>query len=243
MDSQGSPDATERRCRNLIKADDSAAPMILGSCYQRASELQRMEPRQCVCSPSSESVWVRRTRCAQPYPRKRLSPRPLLGLLASLYAVPAAAVLIPFENCLDSGYIYTNVPADEVPLQWVPQFVDARFDMEDPAHNLLVTVWGNVTGKAGDEQLPAWNDPLWNDDSYTNGKIVDVPNMDGPEEDRIATTLLSRVNVLTYIPWTHRDNFCNSILNESCPITPIFNTSVLYASSPLQRFYQSISFR
>ncbi|KAH7034906.1 uncharacterized protein B0I36DRAFT_372694 [Microdochium trichocladiopsis] len=153
--------------------------------------------------------------------------RKMLGVAAALLATQASAALVPFENCLPSNYIYTQVSASNVQLQWVPQFVDAKFDVEDPAHNLVVTVWGNVTGKTGREDLPPPGSPLWDDDGYANGKIVDEPNPNAPVDERKATTLLSKVNVLTYTQYSDRDYFCRRILNDTCPIAPVFNKTAL----------------
>ncbi|UKZ73226.1 hypothetical protein TrVFT333_000868 [Trichoderma virens FT-333] len=80
-------------------------------------------------------------------------------------------------------------------LQWEPLYVDAVFDTKTPNNNLRVIVWGN-----------------------TNGKIEQTPYI-----DTLATTLIRRVNVLTYEPWNDRSNFCAaSLVNGTCPLAPTF---------------------
>jgi hypothetical protein len=159
--------------------------------------------------------------------RKRLRPflpRPsLFAALTSLIFVPgalfrpAAAAAVPFENCLLASYI-NNVPT---PLQWVPQWVDASFNATDPKHTLRVTMWGNVKGAFTDVVLPPPESPDWKDPTKTDGKIIDEPEPDVP--DPKLTTLRSKVNVLTYEPWSDLENFCNkSLTNASCPLGPVF---------------------
>lgn len=152
----------------------------------------------------------------------------ILGLTTALFVTQSCAVQIPFENCLGSDYIYSRV--SDVHLQWVPQFVDARFDTENATHNLLVTVWGNVTGRTN-ETLPPPGSPLWNDNGYTNGKIVNQPEPAGTDGNGVATTLVSKVNVLTYAQYTSRTFFCKQMLNDTCPIGPVFNKTALYVLS------------
>lgn len=67
----------------------------------------------------------------------------ILGfLVACTWIRTASALMVPFDNCLDHNYIYTDQPADQVQLQWVPLYVDAEFDTVNPNHNLRVTVYG-----------------------------------------------------------------------------------------------------
>lgn len=131
---------------------------------------------------------------------------------------PAAAIFVPFENCLSESYV-NNVPA---PLQWVPMFVDASFDTTDPKHTLRVTAWGNVTGSSTNVPLPPSGSPDWADPGKTDGKILDLPepNVSDPR----VTTLHSKIEVLTYEPWSENTNFCNtSLTNASCPLGPVFH--------------------
>lgn len=148
----------------------------------------------------------------------------ILIFLATLCAQPVEAAQINFENCLPDNYRYNNNP---VLLQFVPLYVDAVFDTENPTHSLRVTAYGNVTGTNTNEPLPAWNSSDWRDPKMTLGKILRDPNPNGP--DPKLTTLHSKVNVLTYEPWNGDFDFCNTALvNASCPLGPVFNTTVLY---------------
>jgi hypothetical protein len=128
--------------------------------------------------------------------------------------------MVPFENCLSDPYI-NNVPT---PLQWVPMFVDAAFDTTDPKHTLRVTMWGNVTGASTAVTLPPPNSPDWADPSKTDGKILYEPEPNVPEPK--ITTLHSKIEVLTYEPWSEGTDFCNkSLTNASCPLAPVFNAN------------------
>lgn len=169
--------------------------------------------------------------------RRRPRPRPphssfpsaassILGMLlitfACLLIQPAAAVLIPFDNCLDSSYTQAETETGVPNLQWNALYVDARFDNQDPAHNLQIIVWGNVTGSytvKTNDTVPSPNDPSWNDPSSTFGKILERP------DEKNLTTLQTRVNVLSYQPFYNRSAFCNdSLVNGSCPLAPVFKT-------------------
>jgi hypothetical protein len=138
-------------------------------------------------------------------------------LLPSTLLRPVAAVAVSFENCLSESYI-NNEPT---PLQWKPRFVDASFDLTDPKHTLRVTMWGNVTGSFTKVTLPAPGSPDWADPSKTDGKIMGEPDPNG--SDPKITTLKSKVDVLTYEPWTENTDFCTtSLANASCPLAPVF---------------------
>ena len=160
---------------------------------------------------------------ARKHSRSRL-PRPsavaaltslTLGLSSLLSAAAAAAV--PFENCLPESYV-NNVPT---PLQWVPQRVEASFNATDPKHTLRVTMWGNVKGTFTNVTLPPPDSPDWKDPTKTDGKILDEPEPDVPNPK--LTTLHSKIEVLTYEPWSENTNFCNtSLVNASCPLAPVF---------------------
>ncbi|KAL2178612.1 uncharacterized protein P884DRAFT_197181 [Thermothelomyces heterothallicus CBS 202.75] len=145
--------------------------------------------------------------------------------LPSVLLRPAAAATVPFENCLPESYVQ-HVPT---PLQWVPEWVDASFEATGPKHTLRVTMWGNVTGSFTNVALPPPDSPYWKDPSKTDGKIVDEPEPDVPHPK--LTTLHSKVQVLTYEPWSENTNFCNtSLVNASCPLAPVFveaNSSAL----------------
>lgn len=178
----------------------------------------------------STSTAVPMTANTPPSARHPSLPRPSLSsfktasfLIACLWTQPILAVLIPFSNCLSNDYVHPD-QGNLLQLQWAPLYVDAVFDTEDTAHNLLITVWGNVTGRIGTQDLPSWNSPLWNDpDDVSWGKIRDQPQPNLPDGERKATTLYTKVDVLTYDPLSLYSNFCNGLLNASCPLGPVFN--------------------
>lgn len=155
-------------------------------------------------------------------------------LILALLLQTASAVLIPFEDCLPDSYTSYS----PTPLQWVPRFVDAVFDTENPTHNLRVTMWGNVTGATSNVTLPPASSPDWTDPTFTDGKILadPEPNAQNPK----LTTLHSKVDVLTYEPWYQNTGFCNaSLTNATCPLAPVFNKSELYVEpeSPSARYH------
>ncbi|KAK3299110.1 uncharacterized protein B0H64DRAFT_387167 [Chaetomium fimeti] len=206
--------------------------------------------RSAIC-PAGPSTFSLSNNAAE---RKRLRPflpRPsVFAAIASLIFVPsavfrpAAAAAVPFENCLSASYI-NNIPT---PLQWVPHWVDASFNATDPKHTLRVTMWGNVKGAFTDVVLPPPESPDWKDSTKTDGKIIDEPEPDAPFPK--ITTLYSKVNVLTYEPWSDGTDFCNtSLTNASCPLAPVFvspNSSLLPYILPSvtmsNDFYSSYAF-
>jgi len=142
----------------------------------------------------------------------------LLILLASLWIVPASAVLIEFTNCLSESY-QNDTP---IQLQFVPKFFDARFDTQNSTHSLNVTVFGNVTGQSGNNPVPdSTNTSYWSSNTSTNGKIQDEPD---PTLKKL-TTLFNKVNVLTYEPFSHSADFCDQVENGECPLGPVFNVT------------------
>ena len=140
-------------------------------------------------------------------------------LTICLLAVPASAVLLKFDNCLSNEYVNKKPEL----LQFVPKFLNAVFS-SDPEHNLNITVWGNVQG-TGPEKLivlPPVEDKYWSSNqSNFGGKIVNQPD----EDYNFATTLFNKVNVLTYQPWQENDNFCERMLNQPCPVAPVFKSN------------------
>lgn len=140
-----------------------------------------------------------------------------LILLVLAVATPAAAVLLEFDNCLPDSYVLNKPPL----LQWVPLYLDAVFDTTSPNNNLQVIAWGNVTGSQNVGALPPPGDSYWKDANETNGKIDETPY-----EDTLATTLVKRINVLTYEPYNDRSNFCaDGLVNGTCPLAPVFDYS------------------
>lgn len=124
-------------------------------------------------------------------------PAALLFVLAALLPQLAQAARVTFDNCLPTNY------KDHEPkrLQFEPLYVDAVFDTENESHGLRVTAWGNVAG----------------------GEIEREP---GPRTDNPkATTLVRRVNVLTYEPYRSLADFCQDALeNAKCPLGPVPDT-------------------
>lgn len=141
-----------------------------------------------------------------------------LGLLAvSLFVTPVQAVMVPFQNCLPEAY-QNNVPKA---LQFVPLFVEASFDTKGATHNLHVTVYGNVTGSYKSVTLPPANDPAWRDPEIVDGKIENLP---APYNKY--TTLFNKIDVLTYQPWSQNVNFCDQLVNGTCPLAPAFSANM-----------------
>lgn len=150
-----------------------------------------------------------------------------LILLACVLLQPVTAVAVGFDNCLPDTYRY-NQPTL---LQWEPYRVEASFDTENPSHRLRVTMWGNVTGSLYNVTLPPPNSTAWTDPKKQDGKILDEPD---PEADAPKlTTLHSKVEFLSYEPWSDNTNFCNtSLTNATCPLGPVFkNTSDAYVAA------------
>ncbi|OAQ81683.1 integral membrane protein [Purpureocillium lilacinum] len=154
----------------------------------------------------------------------RPAPMTLLAtmlLLVLFVASPADAVRVNVTNCLSEDYLSAASPR----LQWEPLFAEAKFDTKNSTHNLQLTVWGNVTGKQYQDNLPPPDSEYWTnpDPANNNGKIVET--VDGGK----ATTLVQRVNVLTYEPWNHLSSFCkDALINGSCPLSPVFHPKPEY---------------
>ncbi|UNI15017.1 hypothetical protein JDV02_001591 [Purpureocillium takamizusanense] len=154
----------------------------------------------------------------------RPPPTTLLGtilLLILFVASPADAVRVNVTNCLSDDYRSAASPR----LQWEPKFAEAKFDTKNSTHNLQLTVWGNVTGQQYQDKLPPPDSEYWTnpDPANNNGKIVET--VDGGK----ATTLVQRVNVLTYEPWNHLSSFCkDALVNGSCPLSPVFHPTAQF---------------
>lgn len=165
----------------------------------------------------------------------RLSTTLLLALLLRL----TNAAFINFENCLDPNIVNSS----PLQLQLIPLYFDAKFNTKNASHNLNITIYGNVSGQATNGTYPVWNDPAWLDDSDTYGKIVDV----SPTNNKYST-LFQRFQVLTYDAYdAPASRFCESTVNDSCPLIPSFNGSVsdpysLSAFSVAHDFYSTYAF-
>lgn len=136
-------------------------------------------------------------------------------LVMCLLVGSANAVFINFENCLSQSYQSSNPPA----LQFTPLYMDASFNATNSG-NLMVTVWGNVSGAYTQVHLPPPTDPSWRDPKSTDGKIE---NLTYPYTK--LTTLSKKINVLTYEPWKETSNFCGELVNGTCPLGPSFNAN------------------
>jgi hypothetical protein len=150
-----------------------------------------------------------------------------LGCYAALSS-QVSAVFINFDNCLDQNIRNSN----PLHLQFIPLFVDARFNTTDPSHNLNLTIYGNVSGQATQGTYPPPDSPLWSDPSDPFGKIVDL----SPSNNRYST-LFQRYQV----------RFCNSTVNDSCPLAPSFSANPydpldLSAFTVSHDFYSSYAF-
>ena len=147
----------------------------------------------------------------------------MLSLVASLWVVPASAVFLEFQNCLSNSYQQST----PLRLQFIPKFFDAVFNAENIDHNMAVTVWGNVAGSDPEALviLPPANDTDYWQGNQTNlgGKILDLPEPDAVSPK--LTTLFTRVNLLTYEPYSNSSAFCSEIHNGSCPLAPVFNAN------------------
>ncbi|KAJ9636337.1 hypothetical protein H2199_008012 [Coniosporium tulheliwenetii] len=161
-------------------------------------------------------------------------------LILCVLLVPLAeAAFINFENCLAPNIINSKR------LQFVPRFFDAKFNTTAPSHDLNVTIYGNVTGQTIVGDYPPPDDPIWSNPNETFGKIVDVsPTNPDPR----FTTLFADFKVLTYTPYrADPSRFCESTINTSCPIGPVFygNGSDPYslpAFTVAHEFYSSYAF-
>ncbi|KAK4197492.1 hypothetical protein QBC40DRAFT_103139 [Triangularia verruculosa] len=152
-------------------------------------------------------------------------PAVLLLLLSPLFH-PAAAASVPFENCVPDIYRNSNPPK----LQWEPIHVDASFEATD-RHTLRVTLWGNVTGSYTATSLPPWDSPDWADPNKTDGKLLAVPDDNVPKP--LYTTLKSKIEVLSYQPWSNSSDFCNDSLgNGKCPLAPVFSQETDFERQP-----------
>lgn len=149
-------------------------------------------------------------------------------VLLGLFTQASLAAFVRYENCLQDSY--KNY--DPKPLQWIPNRVDAVFDTMDPRHTLRVTMWGNVTGAFTNVTLPPPGSPDWADPTKLDGKILDEPDLHAPSPK--ITTLHSKVEMLTYQPWSNSTNFCKSVAkaaNASCPLGPVFNVNERWVGS------------
>ncbi|PGH14537.1 hypothetical protein AJ80_05857 [Polytolypa hystricis UAMH7299] len=140
----------------------------------------------------------------------------LASLLVVFASTPANAAYVPFENCLEEAIVKSNPQQ----LQFRPLFVWASFtNTPSESRKLSITVYGNVTGIATQEAYPPPDDPHWTDPKRTAGKIVDLD-----VDNNVYTTLTTRLDVVSFTPFTNRSRFCDSMVQGDCPVTPIFDS-------------------
>ncbi|KAF2469115.1 uncharacterized protein BDR25DRAFT_169815, partial [Lindgomyces ingoldianus] len=149
------------------------------------------------------------------------------------------AVFINFDNCLPHNVTDSNPKT----LQFVPLYVWASFNTSAESHHLNITVYGNVTGRLLQQELPLPSDEnYWNNPNLTDGKIIDVSTTN-PKY----STLFSNYKVLTYNAYTAQPSqFCLSTVNKACPLIPVFSDAVgpkqLPGFAVGHDFYSSYSF-
>ncbi|KAL8763968.1 MAG: hypothetical protein Q9184_000411 [Pyrenodesmia sp. 2 TL-2023] len=135
-----------------------------------------------------------------------------------LFIHTSSAVYIDFENCLSPSIIHSASDARGL-LQFIPYHVWASFNDSAPSHTLNVTVYGNISGIATDEDRPPWNDPQWLNPNQTKGKIVEED-----EKNNRLSTFFARFNVLDYTPYAKDpSSFCENTIHQQCPLIPAFN--------------------
>lgn len=193
---------------------------------QIPSNAERMDTAGC----SSEKDVIAAPCCAPPlssdaiFSRRRShgsSPSGLLWLLIVCVLLLArgshAAFISTFTDCLSPNTINSNPKQ----LQFTPLWVWAFFDSSSASHNLNVTIYGNVSGQATEQNLPKPDDPQWKNPNGTLGKLVDVSI-----KTNLATTLQAQFNVLDYTPYNAPlSRFCNTTVRGTCPIAPVFPIS------------------
>lgn len=140
-----------------------------------------------------------------------------IALFSLLALTPVCAVRIKPTNCLPESFQNQNPPF----IQWVPIEADAKFDTKSDKHNFQYIVWGNVKGSHQRVDLPKPDDgEYWTNPDRTNGKIINSDNSEN------GTTVKSSISMLTYVPWSHRSFFCSeALVNGTCPLPPVFNTT------------------
>ncbi|KAL3479062.1 hypothetical protein BJX99DRAFT_222964 [Aspergillus californicus] len=133
----------------------------------------------------------------------------LLALISSVFAVS-----LEFENCLDTSIL----DSDPLQLQFIPLDVSASFALTDSAYPLDITVYGNVSGTANQSSdYPVPSDPQWTDNSTTFGKIIDLD-----VSNNNYSTLISSVQVVSFMPYSEASRFCDSVTQGECPLGPVF---------------------
>lgn len=219
--------ASERRLPNKspVAMDTASLPSWQSAATRRPERarntlqtelFQRPSPNSTVSRFDQPREARRMSRC-----RQRLRSTPNMSLLlvtvlllVGIFSSSASAAFINFENCLDPNVVNSN----PLQLQFIPLQFWAAFNTTDPGHNLNVTVYGNVSGKATQQPYPAPNDPQWSNPTETLGKIVNlsIPN-------NKYSTLFAKFNVLSYTPYdASPSRFCGATVHGECPLGPVF---------------------
>lgn len=122
----------------------------------------------------------------------------LLVFLSSTHAV-----LLEFENCLDTAII----DSDPRELQFIPLNVSAALNMTNSLYPLDIIVYGNVSGTAPGNS------------SQTEIIDLDVANNN-------YSTLKTSIQVASFIPYSEPTRFCDSVNQGECPLGPQFDGNV-----------------
>lgn len=130
------------------------------------------------------------------------------------FVLPAHAVFHSFDNCLPESTQDSN----PLQLQFIPSNVSVVLDSLDPLNPLNITVYGNVSGLADTSApYPPPDDPGWDDPNNVVGKIKDISLSNNK-----FSTLVTKINVLTFTPYDHASRFCESVVQGECPLGPAF---------------------
>ena len=182
-------------------------------------EYERTRTLRKVALPDAPSLQVRSV--VTPVWRKegmallKLMQYVLLMSFLNLQLVSAA--FINFENCLSPNIVNSNPPL----LQFRPLFVYATFNSTAASHNINVTVYGNVSGKATQEQYPLPDDPQWANPNETLGKIPFADKANNKQ-----STFDAIFNVLDYTPYdAPAAGFCDTLVHGHCPLGPVFHAN------------------
>lgn len=140
----------------------------------------------------------------------------MLSVVLTSLLSPAHAVLHSFGNCLPE-----NIQnSDPLQLQFIPSNVSVVLDSR-PLYTLNVTVYGNVSGLADTTApYPPPDDTGWGDPNNTVGKIEDVSLSNNK-----FSTLVTKIDVLTFSPYDEPSRFCESVVQGECPLGPAFNAN------------------
>ncbi|KAK0869376.1 hypothetical protein LTR87_013754 [Friedmanniomyces endolithicus] len=138
-----------------------------------------------------------------------------LYLCLAAFASLAHAAFLNFDNCLDPATITSN----PLQLQWIPLALDAKFQRESP-YRLDVTIYGNVSGQQVQGVYPGPNDPSWQNEKDTFGKIQDIGSSGN------YSTLLADFKTLQYSAYNAKAaKFCPAVVNGTCPLGPYFHAN------------------